>query len=88
MEKKYKIICAECGTIFYSDNPDKKYCLPACGHIAQYKQLENYRVKHKIRGEKEREPKYITLKNGMEVRNDILGKIMNSPEVVTIKNRE
>jgi len=84
MEKKYKIICAECGTIFYSNNPDKKYCLPACGHIAQHKQLENYKEKHRSVDEEKREAKYITLKNGLEVKNDILGKTMNSQETITI----
>lgn len=84
MKKKYKIQCAECKMIFYNNNSDRKYCSPACSHVAQHAQLEDWNKKHKISYKRGNEPKYITLKNGLEVKNDILGKTMNSQETITI----
>ncbi len=71
--------CKICGKDFTSKHWFTKYCSPACSSEANYKRAMERN--ERFRSGKKTTKKYLTCRNGLEVKNDLLGFLMKSGSI-------
>ena len=72
-----------CGTMFDPSLHHKKYCSDTCFKKAKAFSTIRSNNKQKLGIKEERKEHFIKCKNGLEVRNDLLGQIMAVPDPFT-----